>query len=192
MPQIDLSYELLNFIIDQDFAPGDRLPTIAELQKADLLNLSTGKIREQLEVARVMGLVEVRSRTGMRLQEYDFGPAVRLSLFFALAQNLSNFELFSQLRTHMEIAFWHEACALLTPDDTAVMQTCIQQAWNKLHDEWIQIPNQEHRNFHMRIFHHLENPFVLGILEAYWDAYDAVELNRYADYDYLQQVWAAP
>jgi DNA-binding FadR family transcriptional regulator len=30
----------------------------------------------------------------------------------------------------------------------------------------------------------------MGILEAYWDAYNAVELNRYSDYDYLQQVWA--
>ncbi len=189
MPQIDLNSELLNFIIEQDFAPGDRLPTIAELQKEDLLGLSTGKIREQLEVARSLGLLEVRSRTGMRLQDYDFAPAVRLSLFFALAQDLGNFELFSQLRTHVEIAFWHEACARLTTDDTNAMKACIDQAQHKLNDEWIEIPNQEHRDFHLRIFRHLENPFVLGILEAYWDAYAAVELNRYADYDYLQQVW---
>ena len=29
----------------------------------------------------------------------------------------------------------------------------------------------------------------MGILEAYWDAYEAVGLNMYAGYDYLQQVW---
>ncbi len=40
--------------------------------------------------------------------------------------------------------------------------------------------------FHLTIFKHLENPFVLGLLEAYWDAYEAVELNRYADYRYHQ------
>ena len=28
-----------------------------------------------------------------------------------------------------------------------------------------------------------------ALLEAYWDAYDAIEINRYADYDYLQTVW---
>ena len=34
-----------------------------------------------------------------------------------------------------------------------------------------------------------ENPFVSGILEAYWEAYEAVGLNLYADYSYLEQVW---
>ena len=30
---------------------------------------------------------------------------------------------------------------------------------------------------------------MLGLLEAYWDAYDAVELSTYADYSYLTEVW---
>ncbi|MEZ4556270.1 MAG: FCD domain-containing protein [Caldilineaceae bacterium] len=30
---------------------------------------------------------------------------------------------------------------------------------------------------------------MLGLLEAYWDAYEAVELNTYADYRYLTAVW---
>ena len=30
---------------------------------------------------------------------------------------------------------------------------------------------------------------MVGLLEAYWDAYEAVELNTYADFYYLQQVW---
>ena len=28
-----------------------------------------------------------------------------------------------------------------------------------------------------------------GLLEAYWDAYEAVGLNVYTDLDYLEQVW---
>jgi len=31
---------------------------------------------------------------------------------------------------------------------------------------------------------------VLGLLEAYWDAYEAVEFSTYADYGYLQEVWS--
>jgi DNA-binding FadR family transcriptional regulator len=189
MARISLDSELLDFIVNGHFQPGDRLPTIAQLQHEEHLGLSTSKIREQLEVARALGLVEVRSKTGMRLKEYSFAPAVRLSLFCALAKDLSFFELFSELRKHVEIAFWHEACALLTTEDKAEMQACVDQARRKLSDEWIQIPTSEHRQFHMTIFRRLNNPFVLGILEAYWDAYDAVELNRYADYDYLQRVW---
>ncbi|MAS36196.1 MAG: hypothetical protein CL610_19480 [Anaerolineaceae bacterium] len=189
MAQIDLESELLNFISNGHYEPGDRLPTIAELQTEERLGLSTSKIREQLEVARALGMVEVRSKTGMRLKEYSFAPAVRLSLFFALAKDLGHFELFSELRKHVEIAFWHEGCALLTGEDKAEMRACVEQANRKLNDEWIQIPNAEHRQFHMIVFRRLNNPFVVGILEAYWDAYDAVELNRYSDYDYLQRVW---
>ena len=43
--------------------------------------------------------------------------------------------------------------------------------------------------FHMTVFKRLENPFVIGLLEAYWEAYNAVQLNLYVDYDYLQTVW---
>lgn len=189
MTQIDLDSDLLNFITSNQFEPGDRLPTISELQTEDCLGISASKVREQLEVARALGVVEVRSKTGMRLRDYSFTPAVRLSLFFALATDLHHFEHFSQLRTHLEVAFWHEACALLTQDDLDIMRGCIDSARAKLADTWIRIPNQEHRTFHLTIFQRLENPFVLGILEAYWDAYEAVELNRYADFAYLQQVW---
>jgi DNA-binding GntR family transcriptional regulator len=53
----------------------------------------------------------------------------------------------------------------------------------------IQIPHWEHRQLHLNIFKRLNNPFVLGILEAYWEAYEAVGLNLYAGYEYLQEVW---
>ncbi len=41
----------------------------------------------------------------------------------------------------------------------------------------------------MAIYRRLGNPFVYGLLEAYWDAYEAVELNTFADLGYLQAVW---
>lgn len=191
MSRISLDYDFLDFLASSTYEPGDRLPTIQELQQDDMLGASASKVREQLEVARALGLVEVRSRTGMRLKAYSFAPAVRLSLFYALAQDLKNFERFGELRAHIEVAYWHEACVLLTPDDKALMRSCVEQARAKLnvHDHWIHIPNQEHRIFHMTVFQRLDNPFVQGLLEAYWDAYDAVEPYRYADYDYLTLVW---
>jgi len=188
-PEIDLDSDFLNYIIKHGFQPGSQLPSIQKLQEAEHLGVSASKIREQLEVARALGLVEVRSKTGTRLQEYSFAPAVRLSLFFALATKLHYFEQFSALRTHLEVAFWNEACALLTADDIAEMQGTIEAARAKLSGRWIHMPYQEHRAFHMTVFKHLDNPFVKGLLEAYWDAYEAVEVNRYADYAYLQNVW---
>jgi DNA-binding FadR family transcriptional regulator len=127
MAHIDLGYDLLNYLVEQGFQPGERLPSIQELQDQEHLGVSASKIREQLEVARALGLVEVRSKTGTRLKGYSFAPAVRLSLLYALAMNPHHFELFGALRNHVEIAFWHEACALLTDED-GLMRKCIERA----------------------------------------------------------------
>lgn len=189
MPSIDLSSDLLNHLVDEGFKPGQRLPTISELQAADRLGVSASKVREQLEVARALGLVEVRSKTGMRLKDYDFAPAVRLSVFYALAINPDLFEMFSELRNHIERAFWHEACALLREEDKQTMWACVHAARAKLNSQWVRIPHEEHRRFHLTQFSRLQNPFVVGLLEVYWDAYDAIHLSSYNDYDYLQTVW---
>lgn len=189
MPAIDLESDLLNYLAQQCFQPGDRLPTISELQAPEHLGISVSKVREQLEVARALGLVEVKSKTGMRVKPYSFTPAVRLSLFYAMALDPRSFDLFTGLRNHVETAYWHEACALLTPDDTAVMRHCVEVARDKLSGHRIDIPNEEHRTFHLTVFKHLDNPFVLGLLEAYWDAYAAVEPSRYADLAYHRSVW---
>jgi DNA-binding FadR family transcriptional regulator len=191
---IVLESELLAYIVRNGFQPGDRLPTLNDLQTDAHLGLSISKVREQLEVARALGLVEVRSKTGMRLKPYSFTPAVRLSLLYALAQDTHQFEQFGELRNHVEAAFMVEACACLTEADRAELAQIVEAAQVRLnghqHGGHIQIPNREHRAFHLTIFRRLDNPFVTGILEAYWDAYEAVELHRFADYDYLMRVWA--
>jgi DNA-binding FadR family transcriptional regulator len=190
MSHIDLDSELLEYIVKNGFQAGDRLPTINELQEKEHLGISISKVREQLEVARALGLVEVRSKTGMRMKEYSFAPAVRLSLFCALALDPHNFEFFSQLRNHIETSFWNEACTTLNEEDKAEMRTCVESARRKLNSRpHIMIPNEEHRRVHLTVFKRLDNPFVMGVLEVYWDAYDAIELSRYADYDYHQRVW---
>ena len=54
----------------------------------------------------------------------------------------------------------------------------------------LQVPHEEHRQLHLLIFSRLENPFVTGLLEAYWDMYEAVGLNMYSgDMAYLNEVW---
>ena len=189
MAHIDLESDLLNYIIQQGIEPGEYLPTIRELSTEDHLNVSTSKIREQLEVARAMGLVEVRSKTGTRLKPFAFGPSVRLALFYAIARDFGQFELFGLLRHHVEVAFWHEACALLTEHEQNIMRQCVLDARQKLSAHPVRVPTTEHRIFHLTVFSKLENPFVIGLLEAYWDAYDAIEPTRYADYQYHQTVW---
>ncbi len=184
---IQLDSDLLQFLAQNGCEQGKRLPSIPDL--ADQLGISTGKLREQLEVARTMGLVEVRPKTGMRTQAYDFFPMLRANLLFALAVDPGVFEQYGMLRNHVEASFWHEAVSLLQEEDIRDLEELIDRAWEKLRGEPIQIPHGEHRELHLTIFRRLDNHFVRGLLEAYWEAYEAVGLDVYADYTYLEQVW---
>jgi DNA-binding FadR family transcriptional regulator len=185
LSQIDS--DLLRYILAKGCVPGARLPSLGDISQE--IGMSVGKLREQLEVARALGLIEASPRRGISCQAYSFLPAVRLSLMVALSLDRQAFAAFSSLRVHLEIAFWDEAVALLTAEDKIYLSDLIQQAKAKLNHERIQIPHAEHRALHLTIYGRLHNPFVTGLLEAYWDAYEAFDLNTYADYNYLQAVW---
>jgi DNA-binding FadR family transcriptional regulator len=164
------------------------LPSLKKLSEE--LGVSVASLREQLEVARALGLVEVRPRLGTRRRDYSFTPAIRQSLGYALALNNEYFRKFSELRNHVEFAFWYEAVEKLTLQDKDKLQSLILRAFEKLQGIRIQVPHEEHRQLHLLIFSRLENPFVTGILEAYWDAYESVGLNVFTGgYEYLQEVW---
>ena len=164
------------------------LPSLKKLSEE--LGVSVASLREQLEVARALGLVEVRPRLGTKRRDYSFTPAVRQSLGYALALNNEHFRKYSELRNHVEAAFWYEAVEKLSEQDKKDLQDIILRAFEKLQGARIQVPHEEHRHMHLLIFSRLENPFVTGILEAYWDAYEYVGLNVFSGgYEYLQEVW---
>lgn len=165
------------------------LPTLNELSQE--LGVSVASLREQLEVARALGLVDVRPGRGKtRRRNFSFTPAIRQSLGYALALNDEYFQKYSDLRIHVEAAFWFEAVEKLSTEDKTELQSIIARAQDKLNRTPIQVPHEEHRALHLLIYSRLDNPFVTGVLEAYWDAYEAVGLNVFAGgYEYLQEVW---
>ena len=165
----------------------ENLPPLTVLSEE--LGVSVSSLREQLEVARALGLVEVRPRTGIRRLPFTFLPAVRQSLGYAMALDQSNFGMFADLRQNIEASYWYEAVGRLTSEDHARLSDLIQRAWRKLDGRPIQIPHDEHKQLHLTIYCKLNNPFVTGILEAYWESYEAIGLNVFTDYTYLRSVW---
>ena len=165
----------------------ERLPSLADLSQE--LGISVATLREQLEVARVMGVVDVKPKTGIRKLPYTFKPSVRQSLQYAVAVSPENFIAFADLRQHIEQAYWFEAVSLLTPQDFEALRALIRKAQEKLRGVPVQIPHQEHRELHLLIYRRLNNPFVLGMLETYWELYEAVGLDVYTELNYLQHVW---
>ncbi len=177
----------LKYLLHQAYKPGDRLPSLTEL--SEHTGISVGKLREQMEVVRMLGLIEASPKRGIVRTEYEFLPAVRLSLLAALQIDRHYFDAFSNLRSHLELAYWDEAVLQLSSADKEELVGLVASAKQKLAQTRIQIPYHEHRVLHLAIFRRLNNPFVLGLLEAYWEAYEAAELNTYAEYSYLVRVW---
>lgn len=182
-----LDSDFLNYLIDHHIDPGARLPALPEIGSE--MGVSVGKLREELAVARGMGVVSVRPRLGIQREPFDFAEAVLPALLFGLATGETSFQQFAQLRRAIEAAFWDEAVVLLTPDDKAQLRRYVDSAWTKLRGDPIHVPNGEHRKLHLTIFSRLDNPFVQGLLVAYWDAYEASELTRFLRYQYWMQVW---
>lgn len=180
------SFDFIKYLANGN-GHSDRLPSLQELSEEHGVSISV--LREQLQVARALGLVEVRPRTGIKRLPYSFAPAVRESLFYAMARERSTFDQFSDVRRHLERAYWFEAVEKLTAEDIAHLRELVQRAEEMLKVEPIRVPHAEHRELHIVIYQHLENPFVLGLLEAYWEAYEKVGLSRYTGLAYQQQVW---
>lgn len=171
-----------------DTRNNDRVPSLAELSQT--LGVSVATLREQLEVARALGWVEVKPKTGIRRLPFSFRPAVEQGLAYAIAIDPGYFNLFADFRRHLESAYWFEAVALLDDDDRQGLAELVDHARQKLRRTPVQIPHQEHRDLHIGIYKRINNPFMMGVFEAYWDLYEYVGLDVYTDLEYLQRVWA--
>ena len=187
MPEPDVRSEILRYIVEHHLQAGDRLPTLSDLSAE--LGVSVSKIREELAVARALGFVQVKPRLGMQVQPFDFAPAATLSVLYALGLDREHFHAFARLRSSLELSFWHEAVSLLQPEDIAELRRLVALARERLTRVPIEVPYREHRQLHLTFFKHLENPFVQGVLEAYWAAYKAFGLALYADLSHHREVW---
>ncbi len=179
--------DLFQYLINASKSSDDRIPPLSVL--SDKLKISVSSLREQLEKAKALGLVEARPKTGIRRLPYEFTPAVRESSRFAVALDDKYFNQFSDLRIHLEESYFSQTVERLTHEDIDMLQSLVQSAKEKLQASRVEIPHREHRSLHLIIFSRLNNKFVMGILEAYWDLYEAFGLNLYSDLGYLQSVW---
>ena len=182
-----LDSQFLRYLIDNDIPAGQRLPALNDISLE--MGISVGKLREQMEVARNMGLVSARPRLGIQREPFEFSQMLLDGVLFGLATSEANFEQFSQLRQVVEAGFWDQAVELLNAADKERLRSLVAQAWEKLRGEPIHLPNREHRDLHLTIFGRLSNPFVQGILDTYWRAYEASEMTRFASYTYWIEVW---
>ena len=109
----DKQEEFIDYLIEKQQAPEKAIPSIGAISKE--LGISTACLREQMELARNLGLIKTQPRKGIEIQPYSFTPAVIKSLYYAIKTDQSYFEQFSELRNHLERSFFIEAARDIDP-----------------------------------------------------------------------------
>lgn len=91
-------------------------PSHTQTQLSQDGGVSVASLREQLEVARALGLVEAQAWAWRdALARFLVHTGDPLSLGYALALNDDHFRKYSQLRNHVEFAYWYEAVETTHP-----------------------------------------------------------------------------
>jgi DNA-binding FadR family transcriptional regulator len=179
--------DLLIYLSDKAAKGEVQIPSLPVLSKK--LKISIASLREQLEVARIMGFVEVRPRTGIRLLPFDFTPAIFLSALYAIKINNSYFEQYRDFRNHLESAYFLEAVGLLSRNDIDQLAEIVKNAEDKINSIPPRLPHPEHREFHALIFSKIDNPFMKSVFDVYWEIYEYLGYAIINDVDYLNRVW---
>jgi DNA-binding FadR family transcriptional regulator len=178
---------VLKFIADAT-RQDEPIPSISELSSQ--LGISTASVREQLEVPKELGFVEVRTRTGIQRHEFCLTRPLTLSMTYGLRVDPGLFQEYASVRRQLEIAYWYEACALLGKSQIEELQTLEERANWKINQSPVVIPTAEHRNFHLAIYRPLNNRVLNSVLETYWDLYEASRIQYYRNHEYLESVWS--
>ena len=175
----------LQYLIASEIAAGEPLPTLSEISIQ--LQVSVGKLREEVSAARAMGVVSTQPRKGTQRLPFDFSRAILPIIFYGLATSEAQFAHLSEVRRGIEVSLWDVAVSQLEAGDLQTCHEWIAKAQAKLDKG--RIPYEEHRAFHLAIFGRIENPFAIGMLKAYWDVYDTSEFTRYQPMAYWVEVW---
>ena len=138
-----------------------------------------------------LDLVEVRPRTGNETPALFLYTCSTPKSSLCPILNNEYFRKFSELRKHIESAYWYEAVAVA--HRSMISKNC-SHCWRaqKKNCTVIQFksPTKNIENCILVIYQRLNNPFVTGLLEAYWEAYEAVGFNVFTgDLSYLEEVW---
>jgi len=133
-----------------------------------------------------MGFVAIKPKVGIHSREFTLTPALELSMEYGIKVKPELFDALRDLRKHIEASYWYEAAPMLTAQDVRQLGEIVNKAQLKIKKQPIEMPEVEHRAFHLAIFQHLENPIVQSFLETYWEINTQLERNYYLDQNYLE------
>lgn len=172
-PQYDAQHEIKRVIIEAGLAPGDPMPTEAQL--TEQLGISRGSLREALKSLQARGIVEVVHGRGMFVGQLSMDALVDGLTFQALlGTTVDHRRLAAELvdvRDILESALIQRIAAAA---DTALLDELDRIVALMERTDGDGLPFQElDRQFHTMLYGSIGNEVVTKLIAAFWDVLDA-------------------
>ncbi|WAC49913.1 FadR/GntR family transcriptional regulator [Asticcacaulis sp. SL142] len=166
-PQPDRLYrrvadKMIAAIQEGEYVPGCKLP--AERDLAETLGVSRPTIREAMIALEIMGVVEIRDRSGIYVLNGDNRAIVETSTPAVVDLSVGAFELL-EARIFVEGAAAGLAAETATPDDIDFLKQCLAE----MMDSDPLVRELADRSFHMRIAAMSNNSALAAAVELMWD-----------------------
>jgi DNA-binding FadR family transcriptional regulator len=162
-----------NYITSQHLKPGDPLPP--ETQFASELGISRSSMREAIKSLESLGIIEVKHGSGIFVRGFNFDSMMDL-LLYSVDFDQNRIAEICKLRKWLETAAIVEVIDRITVKETHQIEALFER-WE--HKIVLNSPTaNEDREFHQLLFSPLKNHSLMALLDIFWVAYHAVQVNQ--------------
>ena len=158
---------LMRYISAHELHQGSKLPSIREL--ADEWNTTPSVVRSALIKASMLGLIEMRPRSGSYVRAIDFSYIISwFALLFETTLLLKHPNLLDlyDLKTVLEAGMFHTAAQTRTPEDVFTLKKILLELSEKDHTkDRVEIVALDEQ-FHLTVARMTRNPLYEALLSA--------------------------
>ncbi|WP_051939774.1 FadR/GntR family transcriptional regulator [Phaeacidiphilus oryzae] len=166
----DVQERIKQLILDRRLAPGDPLPTEAEL--VEILDISRNSVREALKALQAMRIVDIRHGFGTYVGSLSLEPLVDGIAFRAAVHHHQGAPALAELmevREALESGLIGTVAASLPAEDLAVLKGLVDTMEREA-EKLSEIRPETDRAFHLALYRALGNHLLSEVLDAFWAA----------------------
>lgn len=166
-------YQIRDYIIDNDYKQGQKLPTEAEM--CEMLGVSRNVLREAVKTLEFIGVVESKPGVGIVVQELSMEFLYQNMFYGLIVNDKKLIDEILDIRKILEMSYARAAFKTITAQDIQKLKDIIAN------DENVPFEDQD-KEFHMYIYKGLDNKTLNSIMESAWNVDRGI--NGVTGYDY--------
>lgn len=169
----DIERQIKELILERRLAPGDALPTEAELM--DIFDVGRVSVREALKALQAVNVVEIRRGFGTFVGSLSLSPFAEGLAFRAVVRHRQGEQGLLELmkvREALEVGLVGAVARGVPAADLAVLRGLVA-----LMDQEARtgaVARATDRAFHLALYSSLDNHLLSEVLDAFWAAMDRV------------------